>query len=259
MFASAVGYERLMGRWSAQLAPMFADFAQVQDGGRVLDVGCGTGALAKAIADTTRRCEIVGIDPARPSVDYARAQCAHPRIRFEYGDALELGFPTASFDQTLSLLVLMFIPESEKATAEMRRVTRPGGTLAACTWERGGIEMASLFWDEAVRLDPDAAARSRGPGRLSREGELGALWRSQGLQDVSETVLEMQMNFSSFDDFWQPHLYGVGPQGVYVAGLSTQGREALREGLRGRCLGERPDGAFSLRARALAVRGTVPD
>jgi len=154
--------------------------------------------------------------------------------------------------------MLMFIPESEKAAAEMRRVTRPGGMLAACTWERSGVELSSIFWEETVRLDPDAEARSRGPGRLNREGQLGALWRSQGMQNVEETVLDMQMNFSSFDDFWQPHLYGVAPQGVYVATLSPEGQEALREGLRKRCLGDRSDGAFSLRARALAMRGNVP-
>jgi SAM-dependent methyltransferase len=258
MFANAIGYEAMMGRWSARLAPLFASFAEVQDSGRVLDVGCGTGALVRTVANMTRRCHIVGIDPAQSFIDYARTQFADPRITFRRGDALDLAYPSASFDQTLSLLVLMFIPDPAKAANEMRRVTRPGGSLAACTWDRDGLEMTSLFWEEAARLDPEAEARSQRPKHSNQEGQLGALWHAAGLQSVEETVLVMQMDFSSFDDYWQPHLKGIAPQGAYVASLSAEHREALRDGLRRRLLADRPDAPFSLRAKALAVRGEVP-
>lgn len=258
MFANAIGYEQLMGRWSVRLAPLFADFAQVRDGGTILDVGCGTGALARTVAKLTPSSRIVGVDPAKSFVDYARTQSDDPRITYEYGDAVDLPFSTASFDQTLSLLVMMFIPQPEKAAAEMRRVTRTGGTVSACTWDRDGLELGSIFWEEAVRLDPDAEARSQRPKHSNREGQLSALWRSAGLQNVEETVIEMQMPFSSFNDFWEPHLKGVAPQGAYVATLPPDRLEALREGLRKRLLGGRPDGTFSLRAKALAVRGKVP-
>jgi SAM-dependent methyltransferase len=258
MFANAIGYEQLMGRWSARLAPLYADFAQLRDAGRILDVGCGTGALVRTVADRTRSSEIVGVDPAQSFVDYARTQSRDPRVTFQVGDAMQLPFPAASFDQTLSLLVMMFIPEPEKAASEMRRVSRPGGTVSACTWDRDGLELASVFWEEAVRLDPAAEARSQRPKHSNREGQLAALWHSAGLQDVEETVISMRLPFASFDDFWEPHLKGVAPQGAYVAGLSEGRREALRQGLRKRVLADRPDGAFSLRAKALAVRGTVP-
>ncbi|HUG77379.1 MAG TPA: class I SAM-dependent methyltransferase [Burkholderiales bacterium] len=258
MFANAIGYEQLMGRWSVRLAPLYADFARVRDSGRILDVGCGTGALAKVVAGMTRQSEIVGVDPAQSFVDYARTQVEDRRVKFEVGDAMQLPFPTASFDQTLSLLVMMFIPEPEKAATEMRRVTRPGGTVSACTWDRDGLELASIFWEEAMRLDPGAEARSQRPKHSNREGQLTALWQSASLEEVKETVLTMQLPFASFNDFWDPHLRGVAPQGAYVASLSEERREALRQGLHKRLLGNRPDGAFSLRAKALAVRGTVP-
>src|SRR5687767_15574033 len=125
MFANAIGYERQMGRWSVRLAPLYADFARVIDGCRTLDVGCGTGALVKVIAGMTRTSEIVGVDPSQSFVDYARTQFDDPRVTFRVGNAMQLPFPSASFDQTLSLLVMMFIPEPEKAANEMRRVTRP--------------------------------------------------------------------------------------------------------------------------------------
>lgn len=258
MFANAIGYEQLMGRWSARLAPLFVEFARVRDGGRILDVGCGTGALVRTIANTARSSELVGVDPAQSFIDYARTQSHDPRITFQVGDAMELPFPSASFDQVLSLLVMMFIPKPEQAAGEMRRVTRPGGTVSACTWDREGLELSSIFWEEAVRLDPGADARSQRPKHSNREGQLTALWRSAGLQNVEETVIEMPMPFASFADFWEPHLKGVAPQGAYVATLSAERRDAVREGLRKRLLADRPDGAFSLRAKALAVRGTVP-
>ena len=115
MFANAIGYEQLMGRWSVRLAPLYADFARVIDGGRTLDVGSGTGALARVIAGMTRSGEIVGVDPAQSFVDYARTQFDDARVTFQVGNAMQLPFPSASFDQTLSLLVMMFVPEPEKA------------------------------------------------------------------------------------------------------------------------------------------------
>ena len=171
---------------------------------------------------------------------------------------MDLPYPAASFAHALSLLVLMFVPQPEKAAREMRRVTRPGGTVAACIWDRDGLEMSAIFWDEAVRVDPDAEARSERPRQLNQPGQLAALWHLTGLQQVEETVLDIAMDFSSFDDYWQPHLQGVGPSGAYVSGLPPEHREALRHALQHRLQGNRADAAFSLPAKALAVRGVVP-
>ncbi|GEM_PF-1563696 len=184
MFANALAYEDMMGRWSARLAPLFADFAQIKDGGRVLDVGCGTGSLVRTVAAMAPRSEIVGFDPAQPFIDYARAQFADSRISFDRANAMDLPYPAASFDYAVSLLVLMFIPQPEKAASEMRRVTRAGGTVAAYTWDRDGLEMTSAFWEEAAKMDPNAEARSERPRHSNREGQLAALWHKAGLERI---------------------------------------------------------------------------
>ena len=260
MFGKAGAYERMMGRWSKRLAPQFADFVRIRDHGRLLDVGCGTGSLVQCLADATERSAIVGVDPSAPFIDYARSRFPGSRFSFDVGNAMELPYSNGCFDQSLSLLVFMFIPQPRQAASEMRRVTRGGGTVAACVWDSGGggLEMNKIFWEEAAALDPAAETLQERPRHCNRQGELAELWRGAGLDDVEEVGLEIRTDFSCLDDYWLPFSGGVGPQGVYVAALASAGRDALRDRLRKRLLADRPDGPFSLRAKAWAVRGSVP-
>ena len=258
MFSAAEAYERFMGRWSRDLAPLLVRFADVRDGDTLLDVGSGTGALAIAMAASAPSSRIVGVDLAASYVAFARSRVKGDRLRFEEGDAQQLRFADGSFDRTLSLLVLNFVPDPAKAVNEMRRVTRPGGTVAAAVWDYGqGMEMLRVFWDEVVALDPGAAARDERHMPLCRSGELSVLWRDRGLQDVMEEAISVQTRFSSFEDYWSPFLEKQGPAGAYVAALAPADRERLRLRLRARLLGDRPDGELLLGARAWAVRGTV--
>jgi SAM-dependent methyltransferase len=258
-FFNAEAYERLMGRWSRQLAPLLIEFAEVREGDRVLDVGSGTGSLGLAVA-ATRGSEVVGIDPSAAYVEYARTRTANPRVRFEVGDAQALPYPNSSFDKCLALLVLNFIPDAPKAVGEMRRVTRPGGRVAAAVWDYGdGMKMLNNFWDAAVALDPAAETRRHERHMpYCRRGQLSALWTESGIQEVEETGFVIPMNFPSFDDFWTPFLGGQGPSGSYVSSLPPDRQRALRERLRQTLLGGKPDGPFTLEARAWAVRGSTP-
>lgn len=253
MFAAAAGYERYMGRWSRLLAPHYLAFAGVKDGQRILDIGTGTGSLAQALEAAFPQDKVVGIDPSEAFVAYAKQ---HSRGAFEVGNAQALRFDQASFDHCMSMLVLNFIPDHEKALAEMRRVTRPQGVVSACVWDYAeGMQMLRVFWDEVVALDPAMEPKDERHMKLCREGQLGALWKKAGLVQVQERGVVIETAFASFDDYWDPFLAGVGPGGAYVASLSEERRRALEARLRKRLPGEGP---LALKARAWCVRGVVP-
>jgi SAM-dependent methyltransferase len=258
MFAASAAYERFMGRWSRLLAPVYISFAQIESGDRVLDVGAGTGSLASALEATPGVKEVVGVDPSEGLIAYARQNAKAGRARFEVGDAQALKFDDASFDKTMSLLVMNFVPDHDKAIAEMRRVTRPGGGVSACVWDYSdGMQMLRYFWDEAVALDPTADKKDERHMKLSREGQLGEAWKKAGLKSVQERLLVIEQSYSSFDDYWEPFLKGAGPAGAYAVSLPEERRRQLELRLRKRLLGGRDDGPFVLKAGAWAVRGDV--
>ena len=259
MFSEARAYEYFMGRWSRDMAPLLVRFAAVRDGDAVLDVGAGTGALSAAVAAAAPASHIVGIDPSAAYVAFAQSQAKTGQVSFEVGDAQQMRFPAASFGRTLSLLVVNFIPDARKAVGEMARVTKPKGTVAAAVWDYGeGMEMLRVFWDEAIALRPGSDKKDERHMPYCRRGELASLWRDAGLQDVVEEALTIETRFASFDDYWKPFLAKQGPAGAYVSSLSDADRDALRERLRHRLLGDRPDRPIVLHARAWAVRGIVP-
>jgi SAM-dependent methyltransferase len=263
-FTAADGdaYELLMGRWSRRLAEPFLDFAGTEKGERVLDVGCGPGSLAVALV---QRCEIEhvrGVDFSAAYIKHAQQHVQHPRIAFEEGDACEMTFPDHRFDRVLSLLMLHFVPQPDRAIAEMRRVAKPGAVVAAAVWDaRGGFIANRMFFDTASVLDPGAATRrARNYTRpMTRPGELARAWTQAGLADVVETTLMIRMEFASFDDYSAPFFASKeGPQAEYVATLSDAARDRLRDALKLAYIDGEPDGPRSYAALAWAVKGIAP-
>jgi SAM-dependent methyltransferase len=260
MFGDAIAYDRYMGRWSRRMAPLLLDFAGIPDAGSVLDVGSGTGSLAVSIAGHKPHCHVLGIDLSEEYVEYATSQTPPgARVSFEVGDAQRLRFADASFDHTLSLLVLNFVPDQARAVAEMVRVTRPGGSVAAAVWDYGeGMRMLRLFWDSALSVDPRAEIFDERRMPLCRQDELSALWKNNGLAGVEEYPLEITMQFSELTDYWDPFVLGQGPAGAYARRIGGADLNTLRNEVKRR-LGVATDNQpFDLPARAWAVRGIVP-
>ena len=255
--SGAAAYEPYVGRWSRLVARDFLAWLAIPAGARWLDVGCGTGALSASILAQAAPREVVGIEPLAERVAYAREQVRDRRARFDVGDAQALPYESGSFDAAVSGLVLNFVPDPRRALAELARVTRAGGTVAAYVWDYAGeMQLMRHFWDAAVALDPNALELDEGRRfPLCRPGPLGELFHGAGLREVEARAIDVPTVFRNFDDYWTPFLGGQGPAPGYAVALDEERRATLRERVRAR-LPIQPDGSIQLIARAWAARGT---
>jgi ubiquinone/menaquinone biosynthesis C-methylase UbiE len=257
----AAGYEQLMGRWSRKLAPLFIDFAGLANGEKILDVGCGTGSLTFALAGAADLGEIAAIDYSPVFVEAATRRNTDPRISIRQGDACALPFERDAFDRALALLVLHFVPEAAKAVAEMRRVVRPGGVVAAAVWDHlGGMPGMRMMIDTVAALSESGRQlRSRYCFQpMMQPGEMKRAFVEQGLVDVTEVELTIRMDYQSFDDYWAPIAAGEGPLGRYVATLGAAERARTDAAVRDAYEAGQPDGPRSFANVAWACRGIVP-
>jgi SAM-dependent methyltransferase len=237
-----------MGRYSILLAPQLAALADVVVGQRVLDVGCGPGALTSELVRRLGPAAVTAVDPSEPFG--AAAQERHPGVRVERASAEHLPFPDQAFDAALAQLVVHFMADPVTGLREMARVTRKHGVVAACVWDHaGGQGPLSLYWDAARQLDPEVEDESELAG--AREGHLTELFEAAGLHEIEETHLAVSVEHPTFEDWWEPFTLGVGPAGGYAARLDPKGQAQLRE----RCREKLPAAPFVLTARAWAARG----
>jgi SAM-dependent methyltransferase len=250
-------YERYVGRWSRRVAPLFLAWLRVPPGRRWVDVGCGTGALTAAIFDHSAPFSVAGVEPSDGFLAGARAGLPAQAL-LHRGTATALPLEDDAVDAAVSGLVLNFVADPAVAVAEMARVARGGGTVAAYVWDYAGrMEMMRLFWDAAVELDPGAAGLDEGVRfPLCRPEVLAGLFAGAGLGGVGVTALDVATPFESFGDYWGPFLGGQGPGPAYAMSLGEDARARLRERVRG-LLPVKADGSIDLTARAWAVRGTV--
>jgi SAM-dependent methyltransferase len=253
---SADAYEPFIGRWSRSVAAEFVDWLGVPPGLRWLDVGCGTGALSQTVIDRAGPASVVAVEPSADFVAHASAHVTGGEFSARVGDAQHIDLPDDSIDVVASGLVLNFIPDQQRALAELRRVAKPGGVVAAYVWDYPGqMQLLRHFWDAAVALDSDATPlHESNRFRFCTPEDLDALFAASGLTDVSTTYIDVPTVFRDFDDYWQPFLGGQGPAPTYLAGLEPTQQEGLCTEVRRR-LPTSSDGSIALVARAWAVRG----
>ena len=247
---AAGSYDRYMGAWSRSLAAPMADLAGVRAGQRALDVGCGPGALTTELVARLGPDSVAAVDPSEPFVAAARER--HPGVDVRRAPAEALPFPDASFDAAIAQLVVHFMTDAVGGLREMARVTRAGGSVAACVWDHAGDRgPLGTFWSVARTIDPEVHDESDLPG--ARAGHLVELFGAAGLRDIRGTELTVRRSFAGFDDWWEPYTLGVGPAGAFVASL----RDSERAAMRAACLEVLGAGPFEMSALAWAAAGTV--
>ncbi|MFN8111640.1 MAG: class I SAM-dependent methyltransferase [Solirubrobacterales bacterium] len=245
-------YDRFMGRYSAPLAAELAEASGIDGDLRVLDVGCGPGALTAELARRVGAERVSAIDPAEQFVAACRSRAPGADVRV--GAAEQMPWADGEFDAALSCLVLAHVADAAAVTGEMARVTRPGGAVASCMWdfEEGGMKMLRIFWSAIRDVRPGTERTENRPG--TDRGGIAALLAGAGLTEIVDSELTVAADYSDFDDFWVPFTFGVGPSGKALASLTEDEHTAVRE----TCRSALPGGPFTLDARAWFARGTVP-
>ncbi|HEX5220910.1 MAG TPA: methyltransferase domain-containing protein [Verrucomicrobiae bacterium] len=249
-------YESYVGRWSRLVAREFLGWLNVPPGSRWLDVGCGCGALTQTIRECAMPETVHGVDRSPEFITFARQQMSDERVRYDTGDAKKLSAKTSTYDAVVSALALNFFPDPPQAVAEMVRVARPGGLVAAYVWDYAGrMELMRHFWNAAVALDPSAGVLDEGRRfPLCQPEPLRELFQSAGLDEAEIRAIDIATKFENFDDYWKPFLGGQGPAPSYAMALGEEQRAALGKKIRA-TLPIAEDGSIQLVARAWAARG----
>jgi ubiquinone/menaquinone biosynthesis C-methylase UbiE len=255
LFTDGKAYERMMGRWSRLVGETFLAWLDLPRGLRWLDVGCGNGAFTEEIIARCAPATVMAIDPSEDQLAYARTRARAEMADFRVGDAQKLAFDDSSFDVAVMALVITFLPDPDKAVAEMRRVVRPGGWVATYNWDIPGGGTPINVVQVTMESMGMTSVRAPNPAASKREA-LQELWERSGLESIETRVIRIPVTYANFDDFWDSNTAPIGPLGKVINGMSTSAREQLRTHLRER-LAVRSDGRIAYEAFANAVKGRV--
>ncbi|WP_421760559.1 class I SAM-dependent methyltransferase [Devosia sp.] len=256
MFSDGKAYEKMMGRWSRIVGASFLDWLAPASGQRWLDSGCGNGAFTEEIIARTAPASVDAVDPSEGQIAFARTRPATQLAKFAIGDAQNLAFLDDSFDVAIMALVIAFLPQPEKAAAEMRRVVRPGGLVATYMWDIEGTgtpltPMADAL--TAMGLTPGVVPNPPASGLEAMRG----FWGGAGLLEVETKVIGLTVRHASLDEFWDSNFVAVGPMGAMFAKMGKDEQQQLRARLAEQ-LPIASDGSIAYERFVNAVKGKVP-
>ena len=254
-FDDGAAYERMMGGFSRLAGSVFLDWLAPPPGLRWIDVGCGSGAFTELLAERSAPAELQGLDPSEAQLAFARARPAARVAEFRQGDAMALPFPDDRFDAAIMALVIFFVPDPAKGVAEMARVVRPGGTVAAYAWDLlgGGFPLESIRAElRAMGIDPPLPQKAG----ASRTEALRELWAAAGLEAIETRRIDVQRHFADFDDFWATSLLSSSI-GATVAAMTAADVARLKERVRERLPADAA-GRIACGACANAIKGRRP-
>lgn len=253
-FKDGVGYEQVMGHWSRAAGEIFLDWAAPPRGWRWLDVGCGNGAFTELLIERCAPAEVQGIDPSPAQLDYAKKRAGARLAQFQQGDAMALPFESARFDAATMALVIFFVPDPKKGVAEMARVVRPGGYVAAYAWNMpgGGFPYEAIRQEIAASGLTPVAPPSADASRIEA---MQALWQGAGLEGIETREITVERRFADFAEFWSAGLLSASIRAT-LASMAPHEVDALKERVRARLPADR-EGRVTVGARANAVKGRV--
>lgn len=254
-FDDGATYERYMGRWSQLAGDVFLDWLAPRPGLHWLDVGCGNGAFTEMLFERCAPAAIDGVDPSEAQLAFARTRPAARLARFHAGDAMALPFPDDAFDVAVMPLVIFFVPDPARGVAEMARVVRAGGTVAAYGWDltEGGFPYTAL--QQEMRALGVAPGMPPSP-HAARIDVLQELWAGAGLEAIETREIAVERTFADFADWWTTVLTGPSVS-AKLAAMAPDALATLEQRMRALHPADAA-GRITYGARANAVRGRVP-
>ncbi len=229
-------WDRLFDEQMACLNHRLVADARLRFGMQVLDLGSGTGYPALLGARIVGPSgSVIGLDLAEQMLAVARRKATAlglANVTFRTGDATTLPFEANSFDAVTSRFCLMFLPEIPKATAEIARVLRPGGWVAAAVWsvpdKNPSIGLSMEAIKKVVELPPpDPTA----PGifRLAKPGDLAGMMQQAGLVDVIDQEFLAEWSYASADEYYMSLMEIAAPIQNLMAKLSADQQQRVKQ------------------------------
>ena len=254
VFEDGNAYERMMGVWSQIVGKEFIEWMNPTSGQSWIDIGCGTGAFTAQIAELCSPSQLLGIDPSEHQIEFARKRSmAHSAI-FQTGDATDLPCEPSSFDVATMALVLFFLPDPVLGMAEMKRVVKSEGTLAAYVWDIPGGGLPHEWLQREFRkreIDYPLPPSSD----VSRMDELEKLWTEEGIQSIECKQFRATRTFANFEELWNLTVKAPAFSGV-LDDLTPEVISDIRSTVENE-LKQSSSGSVSIHAHANAIKGIV--